>query len=465
MFTLTVKQGQLVNAVRRLSQATQFALAGGLVMLAAMTSAGIAISSIVSRAAVDTTATSSALFIDSLLEPLVQDLSSSSQLSAESISQLNALFAEGPFSSRFIHVDLWRPDGSVAYSTSEELIGDHFITPEGVSIAFTGAVDARHTDLSAREHTARGWLTKYLEIYVPLREHLSGRIIAVVEVHERAEPLDQKLFLLRVQTWLVVVGATVLIASALLAIVVSSGRLIAEQQLVLRKRLQEIERVSDQNRQLRKKIQRGAAGLAEMNEQYLRSVGAELHDGPAQLVGLAALKLEHIRRAPNRAARDTALGLTDAILGDALRDIRVIARGLMLPEIEGLSLSQIVHLAAKTHERRTDTAVEIRCPDYPGPISRALGIAVYRFVQEGLNNAFRHADGKDQLVECRLDGTILTLRVSDGGGGARPGKIGGGLGLTGLEERVESLGGTFAFRKSITGTIIEMIVAIDGEAT
>ena len=81
----------------------------------------------------------------------------------------------------------------------------------------------------------------------------------------------------------------------------------------------------------------------------------------------------------------------------------------------------------------------------------AVKICAYRFVQEGLANAFRHAGGKDQTVSCGLDGQRLTLLVSDGGVAAfsfTEDEQQSGLGLEGLRLRVESIGGTLTFRNS-----------------
>ena len=458
VIAFTEPKSRWTDGFRRMSQPSQFALAGGIVMLAAMTFGGIVISGIVSRATVDSTATSSALFLDSLISPLVQDLAQSNELRPEGILRLDAALKDGPIASRFVHVDIWLPDGSIAYSTTSQIIGGRFRTPEGAITAFEGDVAAHYTDLSAGEHIARGWDTSFLEIYVPLREHLSGRIIAVVEVHERTGPLDQKLLWLRMQTWMVMIAATLLIAMALLVIVWQSGRLLAEHQLALRNRLKEIERVSEQNRKLRTKVQRASSRLAEMNEAYLRNVGAELHDGPAQLVGLAALKLEQIRRAADREKREGILRSLESVLKEALQNMRTIAHGLMIPEIQGLTLCETIRFAAQAHERRTGTSVAMTCDDFGGHVSPALRICAYRFVQEGLNNAFRHAGGKGQAVECRMDGRSLLLRVRDGGSGSAERSGGGGLGLTGLRERVESLGGTFTMNRTAAGTTIEMTV-------
>lgn len=454
-----------IGRFRRLDPSSQFALAGGLVMLAAMLLAGTIISGIVARAAVDSTAASTALFLDSLLSPLVQELAHDDVVRTEDVARLNQLLETGTFASRFAHVEIWKRDGLVAYSTSSDLIGGRFPPPQGLVRALNGEVAAQYTDLSAGEHVIRDFKTKYLEIYVPLREHHSGRIIAVVEIHEFTPPLEGKLRLVRMQTWTVVAGAVLLIAAALFAIVSRSARLIAEQQHILRKRLEEIEKVSDLNRSLRQKVQAASRRWAELNERFLRDVGAEIHDGPAQLVGLAVLKVEQVRRATGKQKREEVLSAIEKVLGDALRDMRAIAHGLMLPEIASLSLPDTVRQVARVHEQRTGTKVAVHCTETPHNIPEALRICLYRFVQEGLNNSYRHASGNRQVVRCRVEGEVLKACVRDAGGTPMAGseKSSGGLGLTGLRERVESLGGTFQISRRPRGTVMEMAIPL-GEA-
>jgi signal transduction histidine kinase len=75
-----------------------------------------------------------------------------------------------------------------------------------------------------------------------------------------------------------------------------------------------------------------------------------------------------------------------------------------------------------------------------------LKTTVYRLVQEALNNAFRHAGGAGQAVSVGLHGDQLRVEVTDTGPGFDPDTVaddGQHLGLTGMRERVESLGGVF----------------------
>jgi signal transduction histidine kinase len=86
-------------------------------------------------------------------------------------------------------------------------------------------------------------------------------------------------------------------------------------------------------------------------------------------------------------------------------------------------------------------------------LSPAIKICLYRFVQEGLNNAWRYAHGKGQGIRLSCRNGKLNLSVYDDGPGfsdrlTQPGIADdfNGLGLKGLQDRVESLGGTFEAR-------------------
>jgi signal transduction histidine kinase len=103
-------------------------------------------------------------------------------------------------------------------------------------------------------------------------------------------------------------------------------------------------------------------------------------------------------------------------------------------------------MAAQAHEKRTQTTVELLFEGQPGRgFDNAARICIFRFVQEALNNAFRHADGVGQRVQSRFESGRLTVAVVDQGPGFDPleKRKNVGLGLRGLRERVESQGGTF----------------------
>jgi len=449
-----------------MSLTRQFVLTGGVIMLVAMLAAGLFIAEIASRTTIENTASSTALLMDSFVSPLAHALATEDILPPEERDELNELLNADHFKQRFPYLEIWKEGGLVAYSTTENLIGRRFTPPDGLIVALRGEISAQYANLDAREHLDRGIDTKYLEIYVPVREHYSGRVIAVAEIHESTQQLEHELWWLRFKTWLAVAGATSIIMIGLFGIVYRGNQLILSQQHQLRGRLIEIEQASQHNRLLKERSQRASGRIAELTENYLRRIGADLHDGPAQLIGFAALSVEHVRRARTNAQREEELASLEAALSDALRDIRTTSKGLMLPEIEDLPLAAVVKQVVTNHERRTGTKVTVHCDEISHPLTHAIKICVYRVLQEGLNNAFRHAGGNGQRVTCKLEDSVLSVVVQDEGGDgpielANPDS---GLGLVGLRDRVESLGGIFRVTHLTDGgTTVEMSVVIADE--
>ena len=77
----------------------------------------------------------------------------------------------------------------------------------------------------------------------------------------------------------------------LFGIVARGSRTIEVQRAMQEQRMDELWRLNAQNNALRERVQRASSRAAELNERYLRRIGAELHDGPAQLLALASLRL------------------------------------------------------------------------------------------------------------------------------------------------------------------------------
>ncbi|WP_433311410.1 sensor histidine kinase [Micromonospora chersina] len=78
----------------------------------------------------------------------------------------------------------------------------------------------------------------------------------------------------------------------------------------------------------------------------------------------------------------------------------------------------------------------------PRPLPSAVDVAAYRIIQESLTNAHRHAPGAPVMVHLRYTAAGLTVEVRDQGAGAGS-EPGTGLGLLGMRERAEAVGGAF----------------------
>jgi signal transduction histidine kinase len=426
-----------------LSLARQFALAGGFVMLLATAAVGWFVSGRIEELVVRNTANATALYMESFIAPLAQDLADSPQMTMESRARLSALLENTALGRRVVSFKIWREGGLMVDASNTALIGQTFPVTENLVQAWGGEVRAEFEDTADPEDAAENEMNlPLLEIYSPIRENRTGRVIAVAEFYEVATQLKTDLIRARLASWATVALIMAVIFSSLFVVVLRGSRTIDHQ-------LAAMTGLSSRNVALRLRVQGAAARFAAMNDQTLRRVGADLHDGPAQLLGFAALRLDAVRDAAGPAAAPAVEEVARAVK-DSIAEIRTISRGLSLPDIDKRSLADLITGLAVAHQARTGSEVAVTCDlDQGADLPEAAKICVYRFVQEGLNNGWRHAEGKGQSVHLTLSADELHLRVADRGPGFSAPLPGAGLdgatlGLAGLADRVESLGGHFA---------------------
>jgi signal transduction histidine kinase len=372
---------------------------------------------------------------------------------------------------QIVTLKVWDPTGKVVYST-DDTTGQTFPIGEGLATAIWGQVSSEISQLTAEENVAqRAIRSELLEIYSPVRLSGTNQVIAVAEFYQTVDALNQEVASAQRRSWLVVGGTTLLIYLLLAGFVQRSSDTIEEQQATLNDQISRLTEVLGQNQELHERVRRAAGSVATLNERFLRRIGSELHDGPAQDLGLALLKLDALvgRREQSQDAPAFVEEMTaiQTSLENAQKEIRAISGGLSLPQLAELSLPQTVVRAVRAHERRTGSRVKLDIAPLPEQAALPVKITVYRVLQESLNNAYRHAGGANQQIRAFMDGEMLALEVSDEGPGFVPqpaATFNGHLGLAGMRERVESLGGTFSVKSEIgKGTQVTARLALRAE--
>jgi signal transduction histidine kinase len=229
---------------------------------------------------------------------------------------------------------------------------------------------------------------------------------------------------------------------------------VRRQQRALSDQVVRLTEVVRQNQELHERVRGAAARTAALNERFLRRFSAELHDGPAQEISLALLRLDHVSALAgasehNESVKTEMEGELEVIqnsLRRSLKDVRATSSGLLLPHLGTLTVAQTLEHVVRGHQRRTGLGVEIVQRDLPAQAPLATKIALYRIIQEALNNAWRHADGAVPTVTVTGSDSRLIIEVADPGPGFDPAVAEGSethLGLVSMRERAESLGGQF----------------------
>lgn len=422
---------------------------------------GAYVTSLIEAAVTRNSAASTALYVDSIIAPLLPDMKTSRTLDDVTTRALDETFGQGALGGKVISFRLWRNDGTLLYSTDKSMIGKRFEPSGDLKAAFSGQMVAQYgpvEDLESEFERSKG--IPLLEIYNPILQPWSGEVVAVSEFYEAAQDFETSLHQAQLRSWLAVAGVTVAFFLILSAIVFRGSRIIDNQRQALTQRVAELSELLSQNRALHARAQRASRRATALNESYLRRLGADLHDGPAQLVAYAALRVDSkvlTDPATPPSAREEEVSTIKARLDEAMDEIRSICTGLVLPQIEAAELPDVLSRAVTAHRQRTGSEVTLSMSESRHPLSPAAKICIYRFVQEALNNGFRHGGGVGQSVRQTFESSNVVIEVSDGGPGfdpatARP----EGLGLAGLRERIESLGGTFEISTSKNGTRVRM---------
>jgi len=412
-------------------------------------------------AVVQNSASSAALYMESILSPLSQELAHSDRLSEQAARAVSELFLQQPMQDRIVSFKIWKKDGLIAHASNPDIIGEKFRPTDDLKRAWSGKISGSFEQLDRAENSPEAALgVPLLEVYSPIREIWSGEIIAVGEFYQRAERLQSDLASAKRTSWLVV-ATTFGVSTLILYLIVAVGdRTIRKQALLLKTRLAESQRMSRQNAELRTRVIEASERSSAQTDRFLRRLGAELHDGPAQYLALAMLRLE-AAFPPEHGPKEDADDIQKS-LQKALSEIRAVSRGLAAPDIEALALEQVIDRAVGDHPGLSSKPKVSLSGSQSPDLSYAEKLCVFRFVQETLSNAARHAPGTSPSVCCRVQRSKIEVAVHDDGPGFDPSqniKLGpeGGQGLLGLRDRVESIGGKFEiFSAPGKGTTIKM---------
>jgi len=196
--------------------------------------------------------------------------------------------------------------------------------------------------------------------------------------------------------------------------------------------------------------------VVDAHDEERRAIARELHDeiGP-HLFALRAHAVALAARVGEGEAAALARGISEAVEGLQKQNRRILAnlRPAALDEL-GL-IAALEALVDQWRRLAPEVAVELYADPRLGELEPRAGLTLYRFVQEGLTNAFRHAKARRIAVRVAFEppsGVLpgdpelagLRARVEDDGFGLSAGQA-PGMGLSGLRDRVRALGGEFAF--------------------
>ncbi len=211
--------------------------------------------------------------------------------------------------------------------------------------------------------------------------------------------------------------------------------------------------------------------LIENSENERAELARNLHDGPIQrLVGLGfSVQIIKDVLKSDRQGGDEDLKQLSVDIKDAVTELREVCNELRPPVLSRLGLRRAMQEHMDTFERnhptiRVVTDFSDQLPKLPDAISNAI----YRIYQHAMNNIAHHAQATEVSVQLQITPQQVLLEIHDNGKGmaesidwlkfARDGH----LGLVGMKERAEAVGGTFQLiSEPGDGTVVQVVVPLN----
>ena len=195
--------------------------------------------------------------------------------------------------------------------------------------------------------------------------------------------------------------------------------------------------------------------MIQAQEEDRRRVAYDIHDGLAQMMVSAHQHLQTFGMLHSRQDKraDEALARGLFMMQKSIEEVRKVIAGLRPAELDDLGLVPSLQLYVQS--LRDDLGWQLELAEDVGPdrLPATVEVTAYRIIQEALTNARRHGDATRARVELRRDGNMLHLKIQDWGRGfdvsgiedrtPGHGEAGRHVGVHGMRERTNLLGGTF----------------------
>jgi two-component system sensor histidine kinase UhpB len=214
---------------------------------------------------------------------------------------------------------------------------------------------------------------------------------------------------------------------------------------------------------------RAAASVIKAQEEERKRIARELHDETSQSLTSLIIGIRMVQEVVPQALPEMRdrLRLINDQAHETLNEVHNMAIRLRPSVLDDLGLSAALRSYSKEFSENTGIAVNLQLLAMNQRLTPELETVLYRVVQEALTNVARHAGADECRVTIRRKETSILGIIEDNGGGFDPQLVmmseehGRGLGLHGMKERIELVGGSLEFESRPTeGTTIMIEVPI-----
>ena len=201
--------------------------------------------------------------------------------------------------------------------------------------------------------------------------------------------------------------------------------------------------VAIENARLREETERAGRELRrlEVFEERER-IAKELHDGVIQSLFAVGMGLQGLAATLHDADAERRLEAAVDDIDRAIRDLRNYIFGLRPGILADRQLAQALTGLAHDFGARAGVVINVQIDPQVAAELASRAADLVQLVREGLSNVERHADATTCRVSLQRGAEGIVLEIDDDGRGFDDSQVSWGMGLTNLQQRVGSLGGT-----------------------
>jgi PAS domain S-box-containing protein len=204
------------------------------------------------------------------------------------------------------------------------------------------------------------------------------------------------------------------------------------------------------------------ASLLSIQDEERRRIARELHDGTAQNLAGLVMNLSLLLNspaAPGDPSWQRTVSDSLSLAEQCSREVRNMSYLLHPPLLDDLGLASALRSYVAGFSQRTRIRIDMDIPSDLGRLAPEVETALFRIVQEGLANVHRHSGSRRAAVQLYLTESEVRLDIEDDGIGtvfeSRSNVSAGfGVGIPGMRERAQQLGGRMEIDSGSEGTRI-----------
>ncbi len=186
-----------------------------------------------------------------------------------------------------------------------------------------------------------------------------------------------------------------------------------------------------------------------ISEREKRRIGQDLHDSLCQELAATAFVLESNAQRLGKTSKTQARAFSDAakMVNDNVGLARDLARGMHPVELSAGGLANALReMAYRAHTPKI--TCRFVCPRPVQVNDEAIALSLFRIAQEALNNTLKHAQPTNITISLKCVKRLITLIITDDGGGFGLDDPTDGLGIHIMKYRAQSVGGTLEAKSS-----------------